>query len=69
MPELTRRKGPDDLGQDTEGLELEQVFKGAIDIHAPREPRPAPKAPEPPPRMPVTETDEDTYVLRGAFEL
>ena len=66
--DAVRRKDGKDLGVDTEGLELEQVFKGTISIHPPAKARPAPKAPEPPPRMPVEQRDEETYVLKGVFD-
>ena len=66
--DAVRRKGKDDYGIDTEGLDLEPAWKGTISIHPPREARPPPKVEAPPPRMPVEQRDEETYVLKGVFD-
>ena len=68
--EVRRRKGPADYGLDTEGLEMEPVYKGVVkDLHGPP---PAPSAPPPPPaprsRVQVEERDEGVFVIKGVFD-
>ena len=67
---VVRRKNAKDLGIDTEGLELDQVFHEKVDIfgEAPPIERKAAPPPPPPRTTAVEQRDEDTYVLKGVFD-
>ena len=65
-----RRTNAKDLGIDTEGLELDQVFHEKVDIFGSTPPVVRKAAPPPPPprTTAVEQRDEDTYVLKGVFD-
>ena len=65
-----RRKSAKDLGVDTEGLELDQVFHEKVDVFGTAPPIVRKAAPPPPPprTTSVHAVDEDKFVLQGIFD-